>query len=209
MNTRATYEILIAEKTAQLALPEMANSIWARIETELDAVMEEPAADDQPKPKTPPHNGAIRLLRPGIVTAAAAVILAAVWFVKNRPHTKKTTPVPVLKEEKKSPAVTDSSNIIPPPGKKNTSAKINERDLIKAVLKNPDSLPQPFDNGLSQPQREPANIDSFLPGTPVFNPVPDSSKKVTPQARPRGVKGISDNDYKIISVKRDSVKNKD
>lgn len=186
----------------------MANSIWARIETELDAATQEPGTEKQSNTNIPRRNGPIRLLRPGIIIAAAAVIIAAAWIFNKQRAAKKINPIPILKEEKKNPVAADSSNTMLLPGKKSPPLKINDADPGIPVLKNSDSMFFPVDNGLSQPQREPVINDSALVKPSLLIPAADSSKSTLPQVKPRGVKGISENDYKIISVKKDTAKNK-
>lgn len=210
MNAPTTYEILIAQKTALLPVPDMADSIWARIEVELDAPAADPVNKKQPKQKASSKQGAGRLLHPGIVAiTAAAITLLAVWLFNKKKKTIRNKPVPGLNEERKNPVLKNSDTAVPYPVIKRKPPETMAPAGNNSFSNEPGSVLRPIDNGTPILQRDAISNDSQAVKLSADKPVTDPLKTVIPSGKPGGVKGLSDSDYKIISVKKDSVKGKE
>lgn len=73
MNTNTPYEHLIAAKLDQVPVPDMADSIWASIEAQLDAPVEIPDQKTTPKIKGKGWYG----------FAGITVVVTALWWYTN------------------------------------------------------------------------------------------------------------------------------
>ena len=199
MNRTTSYEQLIAAKLDHVPVPDMSDSIWAGIETRLDTGV----GAGTPKGKGWWY---------GFIGIAIVVALILVWWhyshKSNAPE--RTVPketVPMIKEP--LPA-RDSSTIINKPKKK--------QPPVEPVTAKKDTLVNKNNSVDSTFRQDPP------PAGQDISPVsPDSSSgrhnRVQPQhidtvnLRPvvkkhRGVRGITDEDYKI-STKKDSAGRKD
>lgn len=200
MDQRAAYEMIIAEKLEQLSAPEQVDAIWARIEGMLDTEM---PADDGPgdPPVTPPSGRRAR--RVGGVAIFFAALIATMYFINKKPITNTgntTTPfdsTTTIIEHR------NNANNKPPP--------VNSMQPSRQPVPNKDAPVQPsvplpvnMDSLLFKGRDVPAAVrtDSVMnspPFTPVLTPPADTVKK-----KSRGVKGITDDDYRIVP-KKDSV----
>jgi hypothetical protein len=214
MNSKTPYEILIAEKVVAISVPDKIDSIWADIEAQMDAGSPPDGGDgnSQPSP-TQPAKGLPGFGNSfGLFFTAAAVITVAFFWVYT--SGKKET-IPAKREaapainKKSSEGVGDSGQLYQTPEKKMFQAN------DPAIIKNP-TLPARVDS-----IKKTNKIDSLLnPSLPdrkadtmvkradnlIKSPVLDSLKSMPPFKKPKGVKGITDDDYKIIDIKKDSLK---
>ena len=205
MNTPSPYDQLMATKLDQVPVPDMADSIWSAIDMRLDATADVPKKKTFQKIKGKGWYGFL-----GTVT----VVTLLWWGYKHMNHTppqhkptQKTLPA-----VKDSSAATDSNTII------NSVKKINIP--VKPVTVKKDSirmpLPLPLQNipnnsavvdSISKQGLPPIHIDSSLfhiNSVPV--PHVDSVSNKPPSGKKhKGVKGITDDDYKI-SASKDSTR---
>ncbi|WP_143059315.1 hypothetical protein [Chitinophaga arvensicola] len=181
----------------------MADSIWAGIEMQLDVATSPPDQHEQP---------ALRYkstTRYGVIGATIIVIAALLWwYYHQHPSTKNTFPRKPDPTVKQAPPFTDSpvkpnhsvnksTPVIPITTKKDTLLLNNE-----TLHSNRDSSGYP----ISVPYSVPTTPDSvFLPINTSPDRVFDSIYTLPKYPKPRGVKGITSEDYRI-SVKQDSIR---
>ncbi|MET3878739.1 hypothetical protein [Chitinophaga sp. OAE865] len=200
MNTNTPYEHLIAAKLDQVPVPDMADSIWASIEAQLDAPVEIPDQKTTPKIKGKGWYG----------FAGITVVVTALWWYTN--HTnhsqKNTTPenIPTVPEMPApiidSPALKDNTEkktvpFIPPPAEKDSIAR---EEMPVSSIRKDSAAEQVF------PLFKPDSSFWRYDKTPL--PAIDSVNTAPHPKKPKGVKGISDNDYKI-SAGKDSARKKE
>jgi cell division protein FtsL len=203
VHTPSPYESAIAAKLQQLPVPDMADGIWASIEMQLDADLS--SGDDDASPQKPTK----RL--PGMgkgfyLSVLAAVIVAIVLIYKaNKNHSNKSnsTPVPAKIDTLTPVAGSDQSSNMP--AQKKDSSKptvVNKKDSSNSLIPgnriSVDSVGQ-----LVVPFNKP-DSSAVIKGKPLL----PSFDSVPPPLliKPRGVKGITDNDYRIQESKKDSGK---
>ena len=204
MNSITPYEIKIAEKLEQLPVPDMADSIWASIELQLDADLSSENTDDtssQDATKGKPGLGKGFYL--SIITA---IIIIAILLYKNNKQSKKNNEQPRSPKTEMTKPIIDNSQPVIEPLKNNNQEKnaVNKKDstAIPFIPGNRIS----FDSTI-RPVFPLNKIDSSAavlknkPQLPSF----DSSFINSPLNKPKGVKGISDSDYRIFG-KKDSLK---
>jgi hypothetical protein len=205
VNTVTSYEIVIAEKLAQLPVPDMADSIWADIAAQLDAPL--PGEDGHEPPQPKPGRGL-----PGkgfFFAAVTAVVITAVWYYAGKKSGAKENVQP----QQIVPAAVhpDTSTIIGPtivPGE-------TQLPPVQALpLKKDTTVAFDTTAGLTRQTTPAAGIDlptdkldsAVINNSNRIKPVLDSAAMRPPPPKPKGVKGISDDDYKIKGEKKDSVK---
>jgi hypothetical protein len=205
VNTPTPYEVTIAAKLEQLPVPDMMDSIWASIELQLDGDL--PSDHGSNTPSTNPVKGIPGMGKLFYLSIIAAVIIAIVLIYKaNKNDKKKNNPLPApAKKEIVVPVADSQQHTITTPGQKNSStpAFVNKADsssnsFIPGNRISLDSLHQqalPF----SKPDSS-ATLKN-KPALPAFD-----SLSPPPLIKPRGVKGISNDDYRIQQVKKDSSK---
>ena len=207
MNTTTPYEQLIAAKLDEVPVPDMSDNIWAGIESRLDPGV---------SVGTPKGKGWWY----GIIGIMAVVTLILLWwYYSHKPKApertvpKKNAPtsvpasVPTIKE---SLPARDSSTIMNKPKKKQLRAGpspikkdtiLNDNNSVDSgfseytPLTRQDIVPMRADSSSGQNNR-PQHIDTVNIHTPP------------PGKKHRGVKGITDEDYRI-SAKKDSAGRKD
>lgn len=205
MNQKATYEITITEKLEQLTAPDMVNAIWARIEAQLDIDL--PTDDGPTNPPAAPTSGPRKWMNRGFIIAAIAVVL--IYLFNNRKQTITSNDQPNIT----APVATPNNNDDPvrnnSPGTNSTQTPTNN---TSAPTTSSNGLPVDSNatapvTGPVQLQPDSTAVQTNAPPvitppliTPQKNTLPDSTKKG------RGVKGITDSDYKIVP-KKDSSKN--
>jgi hypothetical protein len=202
MNQKATYELTITEKLDQLTAPDMVDAIWARIEAQLDIDL--PTDDGSTNPPPAPTSGPAKWINRGFMIAAVAIVL--IYFFNNRKQTTTSNNQPTIT----TPVTTPNNNDNPvrnnSPGTTNTIAPVSNTTVPANS-----STGLPVDSNsiapVTLPVQQPDSNKVTSNAAPVFTPpvvsspktnVPDSTKKG------RGVKGITDADYKIVPKKDSS-----
>jgi hypothetical protein len=191
LNSNTPYEVTIAQKLQQIPVPDMADAIWVRVERQLDIDM--PTDDgSQAPPSSPPGSG-------WIGGAALALFVAALVFV-------------IIKREKVTPAVImpqQNNTTISAPGS-GTSGSNKEVQNNAPVILTPGATPNKPPDLVAAPA---AGADSLLSNLPLRD-TPQANTVLLPQpqvftdsVKPkpgRGVRGISDGDYRIVPTNKDS-----
>ncbi|MBC9932815.1 hypothetical protein [Chitinophaga qingshengii] len=201
MNTPTPYEKLMAAKLDQVPVPDMADSIWARIELQLDAVVDNPDehTPEAKKEHTPAKKSMIKHIGKGWYgIAGVAVAATTMWWYTSRPTTvpEKTPPV---KNIPATQAPVDSGTIKPPLEKKEVPV-LPKNDTAHLLVP-----PPPVTDSPAAPVLLPPTADSlFVPHYRYAPPVKDT---VHPVKKPRGVPGITEDDYRISVQKDSAVKN--
>ena len=195
MDTNTPYEDLIAAKLEQVPVPDMADSIWAGIEMQLDTPVDVPGKKTTPKIKGKGWYGF------AVITAAVTSLW---WFSSRTNHPPQNiTPQRQITVPEITPAGTDSHTI-----RNNTEKKIIpvlpiplHNDSLQLEEK-PDSVMSKdsvVERVLPLMKMEPRPRRQDKPVTPAV----DSASLAPLVKKPKGVKGISSDDYKI-SAKKDS-----
>jgi len=206
VNTTTPYEQLIAAKLDQVPVPDMADSIWSGIEAQLDAVVDAPQKKSSPKYKGKGWNGFFA------VTATVVLVSVLWWYYSYKNHSPgNAAPAPkILPAPKESLPVKDSIKSIDNLKKKNTQVAPAHTE-VAPVTQEKDTLPLieiPVNNieldSLFKEHLPPVKVDSSsIPKNNIIIPSPGSVNNKTTGKKPKGVKGITSNDYRL-SVKKDS-----
>ena len=192
MNKTTPYEQLITAKLDEISVPDMADSIWASIEMQLDAVPSSPDNIQQPK-KTIKFNG-----KGWYGIAGVAALSATLWWYtshKEQP-TEKTTPV-ITVPAPQAP-IMDSSTSVPPPEKQPLPPVKPKKDTVQFI-----EVAPKIDSATHEIVPAPKADSPLLKYQSIFIP-PRDSVSMPPPKKSRGVKGISDDDYKISAGNKDS-----
>ncbi len=199
MNKRPTYEQLISEKLENITIPDMADAIWARIESQLDIDM---PTNDGSNPPTPENPSGGSLFTGGIVGIVLLAIVTIFLLTKN--HKKENTAQPTLSLPSIETKTTQNNK---PPD------KIIEKQKEEQALPNPtintnlDPVIQKRDSiNAKEPILTMASDSINTNELPVTVLPPPSIQKADtlPKRKPRGVQGINADDYRIVP-KRDSL----
>ena len=206
MNTPTPYENLIATKLEQMPVPDMADSIWASIELQLDADLSSDDADHTPSKN--PGTGKPGFGKGFYFSLLTVVVALIILYNDNKKPLKKNSDLPSIPETTTVAPVPDSILPADKPFEKNNNGiknMLNQKDTIANSFVPPgrisfDSLtPQSF----SSPK--PDSAAPLLKNKPALLPSFDSL--APPQKiKPKGVKGITNEDYKIRTDKKDSLK---
>ncbi len=209
MNNVTPYEILIAKKVEQVPLPDMADSIWATIEQQLDAGT--PDSGENSTSSTPPGKGLPGASKLLYVLVPAAIIVATFYFTGN----KKTQPD---KTEQVAPVLPAETAITPQDSGQQESTpleKSNSPLFLQPDTKTLNNTGTPFivsgngvdsfqNIGLPAAQADTTTVKNNNPAIIL----PDTATISPPQKKPKGVQGIKNSDYKIIASDKDSGKKK-
>lgn len=193
MNTNTPYEHLIAAKLEQVPVPDMADSIWANIEAQLDAPVEIPDQKTTPKIKGKGWYGFA-----GITVAVTALW----WYTNHTNHSQKNktpenipavpeTPAPAID----SPAIIENieKKTIPFPPVPLQKDSIAQEEMPVDSIHKDSVVERVF------PVFKPDSSFWRYDKTPL--PPIDPVNTAPPPKKQKGVKGISDNDYKISAGK--------
>jgi hypothetical protein len=198
VNERLKYEQTISSKLGALPLPDMADAIWSRIETQLDIDM---PTDDGGGNNSGPDSPMPRIIIGGSVFI---IIIAFIAFFLNPKNNKQEQP---QIQNTTSPS-TPAEQVVKPPGEK----KSNNAGPLNDPKQQNNSLPVVFDNATDSTVADPffglTDSNRVQPNLTVQNPLPDLPKtvdSVQQGKKKRGVSGITDNDYRIVP-KKDSSK---
>lgn len=209
MNQLLPYEQVIAEKLNHTAIPDMADEIWAAIETELgsDSPANDEDADNSPA-SSPSGITWVSWLKFLIVTIIIVTVLLIVKKRNTNNDKNRNMPVvPAIENtiNKDSVVISDSFAQNPAiPASKEVN-KIAFKSMISdsttvepIILSEPSLLKNKADSIAITPQ---------VITLPKDNPIilkPDEKLKV-PEKKGKGAKGIKDSDYKIVSKNKDSL----
>jgi hypothetical protein len=201
VNKRTPYEIIIAEKAEQQPLPDMADAIWAAVSTGLNA-LPSPAGEGPGGPATPAAKSisAWHFVWYGIGVAVIVAMAVLIWWNRQpgRPLPQKHQPVPARSTPANQPLKESRHNDsirLKPSGTPFVPSKKEKPMFIDSTRRLNDT---PLIN------RSPAAIQITPPRLPSIIVSDTASTALPPAKKPRGVKGITDSDYKIVPVVLDS-----
>jgi len=195
MRNKQTYENTITSKLEALPLPDMADAIWSRIEIQLDTDM--PTDDSGGSTPSPVSPTGIGLIGGSALFILAAGIISFFYFSRTDGNAE-TNSIELRPAQVDSVTLGYGSENPPPRNTPNLIVPITPKELPKdSTITNDSSniistvtIPPPVDS--SQQLK-----DASITLTPKKDTVP-------PGRRSRGVKGITDDDYKIVPSKKDS-----
>jgi hypothetical protein len=198
MNQKTTYEVTITSKLDQLPIPDLRESIWARIEGELDADM--PTDDGGDTPPSSPRGGKMLLYAlPGLVVIIVALFLIKPSKQNPKPNIPTTTPTTkAITTPTTSPPPVDTKTVIP--DKRDPVVYPGTSTPISSMPSRTDSASVPVTD--IPPVTDNTNQQA-LPLVQVSPPQPQKTDSVV-QKKKRGVSGITNDDYRITPVKPDS-----
>jgi len=192
VRNKETYELTITSKLEALPLPNMEGTIWSRIEAQLDIDM--PTNDgggNTPPPKSPINFG--WLGGAGLLCITAIIIsLFSLTQSSEREPSSTTSSQEVSQEQQDS-----FSNERPPPS---ASPPRSPKASPNVTSNNPNSTVTSADSNTTTNV-----VPSLLKDSSQIQPAPPIAiapqKDSIPPKRSRGVKGISDSDYRIVPKK--------
>jgi hypothetical protein len=202
MTQKTQYEIIISQKLEQLPLPNLQDAIWSRIEDQLDLDM--PTDDNTPNGPETPQSPDWRNLLYQAGPFAVIVALVTIFLVNksqraNNKIDNTNTAAPSRQVDRKN--VPGSGPPAAPQNKlpNRSGATVN----YPASAKEP--VIQPVDSVLQQSVVATATpaADSVQKAEPTLvqqAPLPEL-KDAAPKKKPRGVKGLSDSDYRLVPRK--------
>jgi hypothetical protein len=196
MNQKTTYELTIAEKLQQLPLPAMEDAIWARIKSQLDLDLPEGDGGGGNTPQAPSGG----MWSAGLLAFVAAFL--SIYFLTQKQDTA-TAPETINPATKTTPAPLPEQK--PPPGQ----LPLNNPNLPVSTPPSPTISTLPLTPGIDSIKVAPLAlqppIDSGAASTALV-PLPPLQKRdsLPPKPKTRGVKDITDADYRIVPTKRDS-----
>jgi hypothetical protein len=194
MDHKKEYEQTIASKLEALPLPDMANAIWSRIETQLD--MDMPADDGGGNEPGSPSGGNWSG-RAGLFVFIAAFVAIFLLYKNN----KKTEPLfqpEQTTQPAQAPSLPETRNSIP-----------NERSEPETSLpenRSADQINKSSEDSATNITTPPVLLppDSVQQTTVVPLPSLPIADTIQSKRKTRGVTGITDNDYRIVPAKKDS-----
>ena len=199
MNQKTRYELTITDKLQGLPLPDMEDAIWARVKTQLD--LDLPTDDNDGDGPDAPSGGSGWSWGGSMFILVAALV--AVFFLRKNNSQLQTTPINSVQ----------STTPVQTPAQQQTTGS------PPALLQKDASLQPVTPTGLSPGDflRSPTDSIAGVPTTAL--PLPDSQQAVVvlppvqadtvnsakPKPKTKGVKGLTDDDYRIVPAKRDSL----
>lgn len=194
MDHKKSYEQTITSKLDALPLPDMANAIWSRIETQLDINM--PGDDvDGNQPGSP--SGGIWQGTAGLFLFIAAFIMVFLQYKNNK------KPELLLQPEKPAPraqppTLNEIRNSVPF-RKRETKPQLPATRSVAA----PDKSSNGRTTSIAAPALMPS--DSAWQTTAAPPPPLPGTDAAQPPKKTRGITGITDDDYRIAPVRKDSM----
>jgi len=199
VNKITPYEIKIAEQLQQLPVPDMADSIWASIELQLNADL---VANQKATQK--PAKGKPGLGKGFYLFIITAIIIIAIVLYKNKKEAKKNNSQPPPPKTAIVNPVADSVSKAIDPAKNNIPMSNDARKKDSTAIPFIPGKRMSFDAPTQQslPLSNADSLAAILKNKPSL---PSFDSLNLPLKKPGGVKGISDSDYRIIGTK-DSTK---
>ena len=196
MKEKRAYEHIISGKLEALPVPDMADIIWARIETRLDTDMPtDEGGDNSPQP---PSGGG--WIGKGSLFLFVTAFVGLFLTFKNHKNKNSLQDVRTSVPVNAGPVKRDSMMYIGP-------NQEQSRSLPRNRTKTGDAYPAP--NTIKDSAESPPKITlSFPPADTVAGQLvttPLNAKADTAAVKKRrGVAGIKDDDYRIDAAKKDS-----
>ncbi|NEU06943.1 hypothetical protein GZH53_01345 [Flavihumibacter sp. R14] len=191
MNQPTTYEQLIAQKLQELEVPDQANAIWSTIEHHLNIEM--PADGGGP-------GGGSNFnwwIGGGSLCTFLVAAITYLYVVIHNPENKRninSQPAPI-KHHQPLHRQTDTVRQTPPPA---------WLPAVKPAV-------VPGTSGAESEQAPSKDTLITIPPPKAAEPLPVQplqTDTLVPKKKQRGVKGISDADYRLVPASKDSLKRK-
>jgi len=197
MNERTTYELTINEKLQHLPLPNLEDAIWARVKAQLDLDL---PSDDGGSSGPDAPSGSGWTWGAGVFLFVAAFVAAFLFFKKPNQSPSTTTAIPV--QTTTAPSTTNQ------PLQIDSEQAVGKKGFLPAPNVVTGAPPGLFTNTAGDsiaavPENRPA-ADSLQQSTVLQLP-PLQIDTAKPKPKTRGVQGITDDDYRIVPAKRDSL----
>lgn len=204
MNQKLKYEMTIAEKLEQLTVPDMVDAIWSRIEAQLDIDLPTDEGPSAP-PSNPPAGGG-SWIRPAFIIAITAFIVTLFFTYKKMPGTGSQPSGIEQSPTIVEPVDNNTGNLPPPSGGNILPGQTQARGNTSQGTPVQDSQAGTVTGGIPALTSDSMNNRAGPGNNPVISPPlvidrPDTSKK-----KSRGVKGITDDDYRVVPSKKDSTR---
>jgi hypothetical protein len=209
MSEKATYEIIISQKLEQVSLPNLQDAIWLRIEQQLDLDMptDEGGPDAPDAPSAPDWTNLLYKAGP----FAVIVALVTIFFI-NKNNTPRNRPANNINTVPAARQVEPASNPGAGPPVQNQGNAAANKPTAKFPVATKEPLTQPVDS-IAQPPAlaisQPPAVDSVQQAAPILAQADAQEQKTVPppQKKPRGVKGISASDYRLVPKKDSTQQN--
>ena len=199
MNGKPAYEQLIADKLQTLPVPDMADAIWARIETQLDIDL--PNGDgggESPAPQAP--GGGSNLL--GQIGMLIGIVALLTFFIINKQN-KQENIQPSINPPATEVIQTDSTPPDKAPPGNSIQPQMLQSNQTTATTPLPATPDSAFNNAVTNVTTDSTTTDNTaVAPPPVAAPLPVTADSTAPKRR-RGV-ALSDADYRIVP-KKDSL----
>jgi hypothetical protein len=206
VNKKATYETIITDKLTNMPIPDMVDAIWTNISMQLDADAPIEKQEKEPQQIKPKQKLRLSKIIKPFIAVTAIVIIVVFLIVKNK-RKKTQQQKQVVPENIKRDSVVINKNeppniapILKVEPKKDSAYqkpidKIFQNKVAKdTVIKKDSTALFPL-----QPKTNDSIVKTIIPNN--IEPINDQGSK-----KPRGVKGITDDDYKIKGYKKDTIK---
>lgn len=188
MSQELPYEITIREKLEQLSAPDMVDAIWMRIEAQLDLDM--PTDDGPPEPPPTPGSGPL--------TWISSIVLLVIFttFITRFINQQNSSPAPEQQIIPENSILQHNNE--PPPGPIPLDSNNRRIPRTGTRAEFPAEMPEPDSTELATaiPTGPALQDDDTVAAAPALKqpiPKPDSTGK-----KSRGVKNLSDEDYRIV-----------
>ena len=194
MNQKQAYEITITSKLEALPLPNLEDAIWSRIEAQLDTDLpSDDGGGNTPAPKSPINFGWFG----GAGLFCVTAVLFSLFMLtqsKDRERSTNTSSQEISTGQVDSTSAESPPQATPrrrPPTALSPNITSNDSNTAFIPIDSSATVNQPFPTLT----RDSSQVQ-FAPPVAI---VPQ--KDTTPPKRSRGVKGISDSDYRIVPKK--------
>ena len=198
MNRKTTYELTITEKLQHLPLPNLEDAIWARVKAQLDLDLPTDDNDGGEGPDTPSTGGWV--WGGGLFLFVAAFV--AVFFLRKTDVQPSVSPsIPTQNAAPVASPVPQPSTVPAPVtnGREPTPLPLTPSGISPGSFASPgsDSL------AVAPPLTTLPAADS-LQRTTLVVPPPVVVDTTRPGPKTKGVRGLTDADYRIVPARRDS-----
>ena len=200
MHSKARYEETITGKLAALPLPDMADAIWTRIEQQLDIDLPSDGEGDVPELPSAPDGG-LPVIAGSSMLLFIGALLTYSYFESN-PQQNSLPQNTSVQPKAPNKIPVQKASIIQTKNPQNSTAFYPGRNM--PVTDVPLSLPKTnaaseHELAAAMPPPDSGTATTHLTAMPPL--VVPETKKDSSIHKPRGMQGISNNDYRIVPKK--------
>ncbi len=191
MHDKQAYEQTVTRKLEALPVPDMADAIWIRIEAQLDLDMPEDDGGGNSNPPSSPRGGWIG--KAGIFLFVTALVLSFFLF-RSRNNNNRAAPATTITNKISGNDTVSLNNTDPPTTEpRKTIGEPQVTTQAPGVTVNPLDTLSDLPANARLPAIDTSQLFTGIPLLPVKT-VPDT---VPLKQKGRGIKGITDDDYRI------------